>query len=530
MAKLRKQRRSARQAHGGGVVSAAWLPTLSARSQALVFALGALIVSALLHFSSDKFADPDAFYHFRHAALYGEGYLFSSAFPWIPFSVIGKYSADIWYGFHVFLIPFTWIGDPVLAMRLAGVVLTWAFLLTIYCACAKLDLKPAWLWPFALLVSSAFLLHRVTMLRPQVLSLGLTVLLLAQIVLGNLRGVFVIAFAIAWVHLSLFFAPLILLGLFPPIKIFTDKELRWQEFVAGCAGLVAGWLLRPNPLGAAAIAYVQVVDFTIANLAHAPLEFGSELRPLVLAYYSNYLPFILMWAASLLFFLWRAIAHRSQSALSKEPKLLLSATLSVVFFLVAVLFARRGFDFCSAFGVLVLALAVGEFMPGKNWPRLAVVGLFCVLAVYSVTQRHRVVALGWDVNQAEPAARWLNANSNPGDVVFNFRWSYFPELFFWNTKNVYTSGMDPIFQYAFDPQLYLSGLKIAARRPSLLCPTGACADPAGVDGFKLLKERYRARYVYLLKEFDANAYFHFLSDSRFALRYEDRGAAVFEAL
>jgi hypothetical protein len=124
MAKLRNQRRRARQAHGDGVVRAAWLPALSARSQALVFALGALIVSALLHFSSDKFADPDGFYHFRHAALYGEGNLFSPAFPWIPFSVIGKYSADIWYGFHVLLIPFTWIGDPELAMRLAGVILT----------------------------------------------------------------------------------------------------------------------------------------------------------------------------------------------------------------------------------------------------------------------------------------------------------------------------------------------------------------------------------------------------------------------
>ena len=530
MAKLRKQRQRAARKAQAEPIGAAWLPKLSARAEAILFAFIALIVSALLHFSSDRFADPDGFYHFRHAALYGEGNLFSSAFPWLPFSVMGKYSADIWYGFHILLIPFTWIGDPVLAMHLAGLVLTWAFLLTIYCACAKLELKSAWIWPFALLVSSAFLLHRVTMPRPQVLSLGLTVLLLEQIVHGRLRGVFVITFAIAWVHLSLFFAPLILLGLFPAIKIFTVRELRWQEFVAGCAGLVAGWLLRPNPLGAASIAYIQVVDLTLANFAHAPLEFGAELRPLVLTYSSNYLPFILLWLASLLFLLWRAIGKRSQFALSIKTALLLSAILSSVFFLVAILFARRGFDFCSAFGVLVLALAVGEIMPGKKWPRVAVVGLFCVLAVYSVTQRHRVVALGWDVNQAEPAARWLGANSNAGDVVFNFRWYYFPELFFWNTKNVYTSGMDPIFQYAFDPQLYLSGLKIAAHLPSLLCPTGACADPAGVDAFKLFKERYRARYIYLLKEFDANAYFHFLSDSRFALRYEDRGAAVFEAL
>ena len=164
MAKLRKQRQRAARKAQAEPIGAAWLPKLSARAEAILFALVALIVSALLHFSSDRFADPDGFYHFRHAALYGEGNLFSSAFPWLPFSVIGKYSADIWYGFHILLIPFTWIGDPVLAMRLAGLVLTWAFLLTIYCACAKLDLKPAWLWPFALMVSSAFLLHRVTML------------------------------------------------------------------------------------------------------------------------------------------------------------------------------------------------------------------------------------------------------------------------------------------------------------------------------------------------------------------------------
>ena len=530
MARLRKQRRSARKARADGVVSAPWPPALSARSQALVFALSALVVSALLHFSSDKFADPDAFYHFRHAALYGEGNLFSPAFPWIPYSVIGKYSADIWYGFHLLLIPFTWIGDPVLAMRLAGSVLTWAFLLTIYRACVGLDLKPAWLWPFVLLVSSAFLLHRVTMLRPQVLSLGLTVLLLAQIVLGNLRGVFVIAFAIAWVHLSLFFAPLFLLGLFPAIKIFTDKELCWREFVAGSVGLFAGWLLRPNPLGAASIAYVQVVDLTLANLSHAPLEFGSELRPLVLAYYSNYLPFIVLWAVSLLFLLWRGIAGKAQLDARKKLTALLSGIVSLGFFLVAILFARRGFDFCSAFGVLMLALAYSQFLAPKKWLIAAVFSSIFILAVYSVTRRNRVVALGWDVNQAEPAARWLNANSNAGDVVFNFRWSYFPELFFWNTKNVYTSGMDPIFQYAYDPQLYLSGLKIGTRRPSLVCPSGTCPDPEVAETYRLLKERYRARYIYLIKEFDANGYFQLLSDSRFALRYEDRGAAVFEVM
>ena len=82
----------------------------------------------------------------------------------------------------------------------------------------------------------------------------------------------------------------------------------------------------------------------------------------------------------------------------------------------------------------MLALVYGQFLSSKKWAVITVLSTIFILAVYSATQRHRVVALGWDVNQAEPAARWLGANSTPGDVVFNFRWSYFPELFFLEYK------------------------------------------------------------------------------------------------
>ena len=466
MAKLRKQRQHAARKAQAELIGAAWLPTLSARAEAILFALVALIVSALLHFSSDKFADPDGFYHFRHAALYGEGNLFSSAFPWMPFSVIGKYSADIWYGFHILLIPFTWIGDPVLAMRLAGLVLTWAFLLTIYCACAKLDLKPAWLWPFALLVSSAFLLHRVTMLRPQVLSLGLAVLLLAEIVLGNLRGVFVIAFAIAWVHLSLFFRAADLARFISGDKNLSrirncagKSSLRAARgsSPAGCCGPIR-WARRRSLMFKLSILRLRTSLMRRWNsapncgrwcwLTTATIcRLSCCGRSVYCSYCGAPLP-----------------AKCRNSPCTKNSSRSAERDCLAGVFSRRDLFARRGFDFCSALACCCWRWSMVEFLPRKKWPQSAPFwALYSCLAVYSATQRHRVVALGWDVNQAEPAARWLGANSNPGDVVFNFRWSYFPELFFWNTKNVYTSGMDPIFQYAFDPQLYLSGLKIAAR-------------------------------------------------------------------
>ena len=176
MAKQKKQRRIVRAQKSSTAKTTASSSNLDALQQAAWFILAALAVSFYLHFNSDKFPDPDIFYHFRHAALYAGGGLFSSEFPWTPYSVIGRYSADIWYGFHVLLIPFVWIDDPLVGMRLAGVVVTASCLLSVYLVCLRIEIKPALLWPFVLLFSSAFLLHRLTMLRPHVLSLGLSVL------------------------------------------------------------------------------------------------------------------------------------------------------------------------------------------------------------------------------------------------------------------------------------------------------------------------------------------------------------------
>ena len=76
-------------------------------------------ISAFLHFWSDKFPDPDVFYHFRHADLYWQNGLTVSDFPWTFYSVINKFSSDIWYGFHLFLIPFTWFENEIFGFKIS---------------------------------------------------------------------------------------------------------------------------------------------------------------------------------------------------------------------------------------------------------------------------------------------------------------------------------------------------------------------------------------------------------------------------
>ena len=51
----------------------------------------------------------DNYYHIRHAWIYQTQGIFNSDFPWLENSVIGQLGGDIWYGFHLLLIPFTFL-------------------------------------------------------------------------------------------------------------------------------------------------------------------------------------------------------------------------------------------------------------------------------------------------------------------------------------------------------------------------------------------------------------------------------------
>ena len=54
---------------------------------------------------------------------------------------------------------------------------------------------------------------------------------------------------------------------------------------------------------------------------------------------------------------------------------------------------------------------------------------------------------GGAVDRLRPVAEAVMRASQPGDIVYNVDWADFPELFFWNAKNRYVSGLDPIFLF-----------------------------------------------------------------------------------
>ena len=58
------------------------------------------------------------------------------------------------------------------------------------------------------------------------------------------------------------------------------------------------------------------------------------------------------------------------------------------------------------------------------------------------------------------ASNWLLENSSPGSLVFQTDWDDFTRLFFYNTQNLYTVGLDPTYLELYDAELYAEWVQI----------------------------------------------------------------------
>ena len=187
-------------------------------------------------------------------------------------------------------------------LRLAGVFVTSLLLINFYFSSVRLGAAAKYIWPFLFLLSGFFALFHMTTARPHSLSLAFDVLAFSFAVTGSVWGVFWASFAVAFFHLSLFWSTLLILGIFAIAKLLSKKFFDFRIILYSIGGLILGWLARPNPLGAAKLAYIQIVELMLAKSRGIPLNFGLELYPLGWQTLYLFLPFTLLWLLAIYIF------------------------------------------------------------------------------------------------------------------------------------------------------------------------------------------------------------------------------------
>jgi len=457
---------------------------------------GFVVAAAALHGVSPTTSDPDGFYHIRHAWVYRTQGLFDSGFPWARFSAIRDQASDLWYGFHLLLVPFSLPPNLLDGLLASGVSVTAAALVLLWAAYRRLGLVWPWAWVLAF-AATGDVLFRLTMVRPQPLSLALAVLALALLAAEDVRRrailVGLVSFAAAFLHLALgWLVPLVAFA-FTAASLAARRRPRWADLGAAFVGAVAGALLRPSAIGALRLAWIQIGLFMDVKRRGLPLPFGLELQPLSWAaeWPRLVLPLIGLLALLVVFLARRA---RASAAVSPPVAVWTSLGLCVLFGFLSLRVASRSVELAAAFGAAFAGLVFTDLLRdgSQQTRRAAGVALALALAVLVPLAAARYLDRA---RGARPllafrgAGLWLDSYARPGQLVFHAWWDQFPHLFFWSPRSHYLGGMDPLFQYAHDETLFWKAYGLARDEPpETMCGRPSCA-PAEREATPLVLRR-----------------------------------------
>jgi len=505
----------------------------------IIFCMAAVLIPGYLNLLTPNITASDALYHMRHASLYASISPFMSEFPWLTGSVIGEYASDIWYGFHILLIPFTYFHEALTQLKSAGIFILTVMLVLFYFAMRKCRIVFPHFWPFVLLF---MIVWRLAQTRPNALSLGIIAVLFSYLLTGSIWGVFFSSLALTFFHLAFFWLAMVVALAVFMVKLFTEKVVEWRKLIALFGGLIGGLLLRPNPIGGAKLVYVQVIELMLVK-QKVMLTFGRELSKLPLKeLYDTYAPSVLLWLGVMALFL--VVIYRSKDRLQPEARTLLwsSFGLSLLFFGMTVFMSARALDQWAPFAVIFMAgcfthiinpqIAKPKELLRWNIRMNAGIGgaiLLVAMVVVSMSSYMHKMDEGVRPYAFRDAAEWLKNNAKPKEIVFHTSWGDFSKLFYWNPQNYYIGGMDPIFEYAYSTDLYWKATHLLlSEGSSYTWGTQYQKDSVPEDTFTVLRRDFKASYLWVNLQKEPLLYQYASKDPRFIPCYDDGEIAIFK--
>ena len=535
---------------------------MKARAPALQLAV-VLGVVALGHLSlMPNVADLDGFYHIGHAQRYLEGSLFDTTLPWATRSIIGDIGGDLWWGFHVLLLPFAALGSVPLGLQSAGIALTAVLGLSVMRILMRHGIEHAGWWAalFLLAVPNVFFRH--LMVRPHVISLAASLALVSVLVRGRWWQAMLLSAVIGWVHLSLFWVAPLLTGAYAlvrvPVTVLLGRDtpdtgvpIR-QAIPAACVGVFLGWLLRPDAMATATLLNVQLVQLFTQKAVEQPLTFAAELSPIaVIDLVRSSWSFLIVWLAGIVLMVRAAVrGDFTRLGQSRATLLVICVLVSTAFLGLALVSARRALEQWVAFGFMALPLLglclgastsedvdpveaddgpLSRIRRGITPVRATLALLLCAHLIW-FGQRHALnkELVSFSAVTLEPVAEYLIEHGQPNDLVFHARWDNFGPLFAYNRESRYLGGMDPIFQYAHDARSYWEFFYLSADATTdWTCDTYPCADGVATDTYQVLTEHFGARWVVVQPYRNPRFTLYLLNDERYEVALETQTAALF---
>jgi len=470
----------------------------------------------ILQFSFPNLICPDGYYHIKQAYLIRtQEFSAVTDFHWTKYSTLNDHSSDLWLGYHLLLMPFTFFKDLVFGAKLANVFFTTIFFAIFYFLLKHFKVKFPLFWISILTVINVGFMFRLLLPRGAIFSIVSTLLALYFIKERKYIALFFLSWFYAFSYPG-FVILLILAILYALLEIIYKKQFNPRFFISILSGVILGLTIRPDFPNNLYMLFVQDFLAIFYKIKGIGLNFGAEF----VANYSSFDKWEIVVFFLYLFFLF--IAFRK---LHKK----ISTTFSLVFYyllifficLLSLIFSEAPilgkhlgllgffgllvfwglfpliaffivlskkkvldnffvfylFLVCSLFYVLSLvagrfieyfvpillfSLAVSiapliklkeQFVSKIFWKKifLVIIIAFCFPLSFLLQQPNTSSSY---IDSFRETAPFLRSVLKENDVLFHISWSDFPGLFYYNDKNVYLAGMDPTFMYVKNVHLY----------------------------------------------------------------------------
>ena len=466
------------------------------QNEKLLTLLGVFVVSFVVFFvlqNNAIFADPDSFYHARMAVLTSEQAAIRH-FPWLPFTTLGHHYIDQHWLYHVFLVPFVKILDPLAGIKLATVFFASILITVAVWFLIKQGLRHAWVWGLVLLAATPFT-FRISLAKAP--SLSLATLMIGIWLMFSKRKLW--TFLIAWFFVLLYGGFLVLIaaaGIFLVVNAIYDlikyetkpgllKSLSskpwwtWsglkhyqplQVFLCALAGAAIGLVANPFFPNTFNFIWEQAIQIGLVNYRNV-IGVGGEWYPYG---FTEFIGNNVVVVAPFVIALILAFINLRKTTVKSWTLVTLA-----IFFTVFTLKSRRYVEYAVPFLALAAAVVIHEVVQKADWQKAKSIflnqwqehriltGLLVLYIVLSVPfvvfrdQRTNYYNLKSGINATHYKAvgTWLTEHSQKGEVVFHSDWDDFPVLFYYDTVNAYIAGLDPTFLYRQDKDRYWAWAK-----------------------------------------------------------------------
>jgi hypothetical protein len=408
-------------------------------------------VLARLQFATPALVGNDGYYHVRMATIIKE-YGPTPEFPWLPYTILAPESyVNHHFLYHLYLAIFVPLAaDPEFQIRRSKIatVLLAAAAFTLFWWFLRQYATPfAWLWACGLFAVSDTFLYRMSMPRAMSASLFMLVLTLYLVLKRRFFALAVVCVAFTWMYQG-FVLALLPIGAFTFAELVLNGKFEWRIWLTCLLGIGLGLVSNvyfPHNVG-------FFWNHLLPKLGEVAEGAGSEWYP-----YDSW-TFLEHSVGALIAVVAGVVAlglDRERMNQATFTVLILTAAFGVL-----ALKSRRFMDYFPAFALLFAALSISRLVPLRQRnafrsPIFHTVLFLCIMLLGLVTIRQARARIENTTSSMayKGAALWLATHSNPGDIVFHTDWDDFPRLFFYNTENIYISGLDPTLLQLASPSL-----------------------------------------------------------------------------